>query len=246
MARLARQIVPHYPHHLVQRGHDRRPCFFIDRDRERYLYELRTAAREHACAVHAYVLMTNHIHIVATPNHEYSLSAMMKQVNQRYVRYVNRRLNRTGTLWEGRFKSSVVDSDAYIMACYRYVELNPVRAGMVSRAAQYPWSSHLRNAGLHRDPVVRAHPAYVALGGDERTRTAQYAGLFEDELDDAILDRIRLATNRQHPLGAEDFVRRIGSLVGVDYLSERRGGVRKGSGRPPGIKTTASPFDSRG
>jgi putative transposase len=232
MARVARIVIPGLPHHLVQRGHDRKPCFFSEADRRWYLAELGDAARQFGCEIHAYVLMTNHVHVLATPVDPRSLWLTMKRLNQRYVRRINRRLGRTGTLWEGRYKSCVVDSDSYLLSCYRYVERNPVRAGMTTRPADHLWSSHRANATGEPDPLVVPHAAYLSLATTERRRQAAYAALFLQGECQHALERIREATRRERPLGGDDFLRRIESLAGVDLTSDRRGGSRKGSGRP--------------
>ncbi len=145
MPRQPRLDIAHIPQHIVQRGNDRQPCFFSDVDRERYLQELRELALREHCAVHAYVLMTNHVHLLMTPSEAGQIGHLMQSLGRRYVRYVNDRYHRTGTLWEGRYKSSPVDSETYLLHCYRYIELNPVRARMTTDPLHYPWSSHASN-----------------------------------------------------------------------------------------------------
>ena len=166
------------PVHVVQRGHNRSPCFFAEPDYLAYLALLRELAPRFACAVHAYVLMTNHVHLLMTPQTAEGISMLMKNLGQRYVQYINRRLERSGTLWEGRFRSGLVINEAHLLTSHCYIELNPVRAGMVSEPADYPWSSYRINAmGMH-DELVNPHSLYVALGDDDVSRRATYRDLF--------------------------------------------------------------------
>lgn len=174
MPRQPRIDVPGFPQHLVQRGVDRQPCFFSDEDRRRYLTDLREIAATLDCSIHAYVLMTNHVHLLATPREFGDLGRMMQALGRRYVRYVNDRHRRTGTLWQGRFKACVVDSDRYLLACQRYIELNPVRAAMVVDPGDYPWSSYRHHAiGVH-DALLRPHAIYEALGSGPAARREAY------------------------------------------------------------------------
>jgi REP-associated tyrosine transposase len=160
MARLARIVLPGHSVHIIQRGNNRQAVFFAEEDYHNYLRTLGEAAAEGGCAIHAYALMTNHIHLLTTPAHENSLSLMMQSLGGRYVRYINRIYQRSGSLWEGRFKSSLIDSDRYLLICSRYIELNPVRAGMVDTPQDYPWSSYHRNALGHDDAIITPHFLY--------------------------------------------------------------------------------------
>jgi putative transposase len=199
---------------VIQRGNDRKPCFFRELDYVRYLQALReVSAREH-CAVHAYVLMTNHVHLLVTPTATGQVSRMMQSLGRRYVRYVNDRYRRTGTLWEGRYKSSPVDSDRYLICCYRYIELNPVRARMAVEPKEYRWSSYGTNALGAHDPLIRAHASYLALGEDAATRHATYRALVTDPMPDQDLHAIRLNLQRQHALGSEGFRAKIEAQLG--------------------------------
>lgn len=174
MGRLRRTDVPGAPLHIVQRGNNRAPCFVVPGDYPRYLAFLLDAAERTRSAVHAYALMTNHVHLLVSPGEPGAASALMHLLGTRYVAYFNRRHDRSGTLWEGRFRSCVVDSEAYLLRCYQYIELNPVRAGMVVRPEDYRWSSYRRNAlGVH-DNVVSDHPAYTALDSDPSRRCMAY------------------------------------------------------------------------
>jgi putative transposase len=193
MPRAARVVVPGMAMHVRQRGHNRDQCFFGEGDYALYLRLLTYFARQHACSVHAYCLMTNHVHLLVTPHEEQGCALMMKFVAQCYTQHVNRARNRTGSLWEGRFRSCLVNSDRYALACYRYVELNPVSAGMVGHARDYRWSSYHANAAGSRDPLIEPHPAYPGV--------AAYRALFDSELERFLVDDIRKATNGGYATG---------------------------------------------
>ena len=204
MPRRARQVVAGIPLHIIQRGHNRQACFFADADYVYFLRQLEEQATNHGCSIHAYVLMTNHIHILLTPNDKDSVSLLMKYVNQRYVRYVNRIYERTGTLWEGRFKSCLTPSDRYALACYRYIELNPVRANIVKHPMHYRWSSYSANAEGRFNSLVSPHSIYLELGTYDLERRRRYRALVQSGLDENTLNRIRHATNSNSILGNED------------------------------------------
>ena len=187
MPRPPRPDLAKVPQHVIQRGNDRQACFFHEDDCLTYLTLLREAALRHGCAVHAYVLMTNHVHLLVTPAEQGAVSRMMQMLGRNYVTHVNARYRRTGTLWEGRYKSCLVDSEDYVLACYRYIELNPVRAGMVVKPSEYRWSSHRCNASGEPDPLVRPHAEYLALGSGSSPACVPYRALFADELSDARL-----------------------------------------------------------
>jgi putative transposase len=172
MARVARPVLVDYPMHVVQRGINRNACFFSDSDYLVYLAYLATFAERFNCSVHAYCLMTNHVHLLITPHTPTACALLMKNLGQQYVQKVNHRLQRTGTLWEGRFHSSLATSDTYVLACYRYIELNPVEAGMVRYPGHYRWSSYGANAEGKSDGMVRSHPAYQCLGSVPEQRVA--------------------------------------------------------------------------
>jgi putative transposase len=193
------------PRHVLQRGNDRQRCFFDDRDRLLYLQALREAAEREDVVVHAWVLMDNHVHLLLTPTATGAVSRMMQSIGRRYVRALNQHRKRTGTLWEGRFKSLLVDSDDHVLACYRYIELNPVRAGMVARAIDYPWSSHAANALGAEDGWIRPHPAYLALGASAQTQQARYREWLAAGTDPQELDEIRQHTAQQRCWGSEAF-----------------------------------------
>jgi len=209
MPRRARLRLADVPFHVIQRGHNKSPCFFRESDYRYYLDQLAAVTHEHGVAVHAYVLMTNHVHLLVTPRTATGLSVVMKHLGQRYVQFVNSVHQRTGTLWEGRFRSSIVDTDRYLMTCQRYIELNPVRAGLVRHPAQYDWCSYRRNAYGAPDPIVTPHPLYQALGQQEQLRLAAYRALFQQDIDPQLLARIRHATSGGYLLGDETFAQCI-------------------------------------
>jgi putative transposase len=180
MPRALRNDLPGVPLHVIQRGNNRTACFLSPGDYERYLWTLLLAARGAGCAVHAYALMPNHVHLLLTPKAAGCASAMMHAVGSRYVRYFNDRHDRSGTLWEGRFRSFAIDSDRYLMECMRYIELNPVRAGMVDDPADFRWSSYRRNAHGTRDPLVSEHQLFSALAVDDEDQRELYRGFVAD------------------------------------------------------------------
>ena len=179
MARLPRLTLPGYPHHIIQRGNNRQ-VIFVDRDDfEAMLDLLAENAKKFAVAVHAYVLMDNHFHLLATPATADALPLMMQAVGRSYVRYFNHRHGRTGTLWEGRYRSTLIETERYLLACMVYIDLNPVRAGMVALPAAWPWSSHAHYLGQRVDKLVTPHALYWALGNTPFAREAAYAGLVQ-------------------------------------------------------------------
>jgi len=205
MARRLRSVLPGIALHVIQRGVNRTACFRVEADYLVYLSNLRQLAGKHGCAVHAYCLMTNHVHLLLTPRTSASCTSLMRDLGQRYVPYFNWRHERTGTLWEGRFRSCIVESARYVLACYRYIELNPVRAGMVGHPSAYLWSSHAMNAGTRSDAFISAHPEFLALAQDEQERRTAYRTLFGEQLDEACLEAIRDATNGGYPLASDAF-----------------------------------------
>jgi putative transposase len=202
MPRAARLVVPDVSLHVVQRGHDGKDCFFSESDYVAYLSYLREFSRRFPCSVHAYCLMTNHIHLFLTPHATDACGQLMKFTSQHYVNRINKRLERSGTLWEGRFYSCLVPSERYALACYRYIELNPVEAGMVRHARDYKWSSYATNANCISDEFVAPHAVYGTLGIDTETRAAAYAALFDLPLDLQLVDDIRKATRGGYVAGS--------------------------------------------
>jgi putative transposase len=191
--------------HITQRGHNRADCFRRDSDHMVYLLHLRELSEKLACAVHAYCLMTNHVHLLLTPPTAEACTELMRNLGQRYVQYFNRTHGRTGTLWEGRYHSCVVESSRYVLACHRYIELNPVEAGMVPNPRAYAWSSYGANAGFGANRMLTPHPEYLALSEDPRHRGAAYRGLFEEAIEPFVFNQIRDATLSGHPLGSDSF-----------------------------------------
>ncbi len=222
MPRVARLRIPGAPLHVVQRGRSKQSCFFGHSGFELYLGLLQEFAAPHGCAVHAYVLMTNHVHLLLTPSDPAEVSALMSVVNQRYGQRVNRAYGWSGSLWQGRFWCSPIESERYLLTCQRYIEMNPVRAGMVESPGDYPWSSFARNAVGAPSTLVTPHDLYVALGRTPESRQATYRALFSTQLSQEELCRIRNAAKSSRPLGTDEFLARIGTQFGV----------RTGKGRP--------------
>ena len=214
MPRRARIVAAGYPMHVILRGIDRSVVFFADDDYHFFLDGLRGGSSEESVAVHAYVLMTNHVHLLMTADRNKGVSALMKRIGQRYVQRVNRVYHRTGGLFEGRFRSSLIETDPYLLACQRYIELNPVRAGMAESPGEYPWSSYHANAFGVPDPLVSPHALYRALATSDDGRQAAYRHLFERELDAALLARLRDCTNGGFVLGSTQFERQIAAMLG--------------------------------
>ena len=214
MPRRARIVAAGYPMHVILRGIDRAAVFFADEDRRLFLEWLGAIAAAEGVALHAYVLMTNHLHLLMTPARREGVPAVMKRLGQRYVQHVNRTYRRTGALFEGRFRSALIEADTYLLACQRYIELNPVRASMVAAPGDYPWSSYRANALGASDSLVMPHALYQALGGSEDVRLAAYRGLFEDVLDAELLQRLRACTNGGFVLGSPKFERQIAAMLG--------------------------------
>ncbi len=190
MPRKARNYLAGMPYHVVQRGNNREPCFIEPENCQFYLQLWEDISRRYGVKVHAYCLMTNHIHFLATPEQQGSLSNTLKVVGSRYAQYVNLRYGRTGTLWEGRHRSSLVQSEKYLLVCYRYIELNPVRAGMVSHPAEYKWSSYETNA-WGKASWLAPHEEYIKLGAEYRERQRAYRELFRTSLDAEDLHKVR-------------------------------------------------------
>jgi putative transposase len=210
MPNLRRFNLPGIPQHVVQRGNNRQACFLSEQDYLEYLLRLAGASEKHGVDVHAYVLMRNHIHILATPVRADGVGKMMQAVGSGYVRSFNAQYQRTGTLWDGRYFGSVVGSDAYLWNCHRYIEMNPVRAGIVDRPEDYRWSSFARNALGRADPVVAPHPAYGALGASPHLA---YRALFDEPLPEGTILQIRERLLKERGYGAEDFLANVESLA---------------------------------
>ncbi len=227
MARMPRITCPGLPHHVIQRGNNRSAIFFDEKDRHVYLNGLGEAMQKYGCKLHAYVLMTNHAHLLLTPESESSISQMVQSLGRRYVRYINTTYHRSGTLWEGRFKSSVVQSERYLLTCYRYIELNPVRAGMVNLPQAYRWSSYARNGLGHKNKYIEPHKEYLRLGGDEKERCAAYRALFPHHINPEALREIRDSANRNLILGSDSFMNEVEARLKRRVRLYPHGGDRK-------------------
>lgn len=207
MARLPRLILAHQPHHVILRGNNRQAIFFSDLDREYLLSTLREVAHQHGVAVHAYVLMDNHLHLLATPSTAEALSRMMQSLGRRYVGWFNVRHQRSGTLWEGRFRAGLIEGDRHLLACMRYIELNPVRAGLCADPAHWPWSSAAHHLGLARSAVVTEHEMYWSLGNTPFEREHAYREFMAQGVGTAEQARFTEAALRGRPVGSEAFLR---------------------------------------
>lgn len=214
MPRKPRMYVGGMPCHVIQRGNNREVCFLSENDYQFYLYQLGKACHRFGVNLHAYVLMTNHTHLLMTPKDKWAISRVMQSLGRCYVQYFNKTHGRTGTLWEGRHKSSLVDDDKYLLACYRYIELNPVRAGMVDRPGEYNWSSFRFNAYGELNRWLTPHDVYLALGDSTDVRFERYMSLFDGELDKILVDEIRRAASFSMPLGGSLFQLQIEKALG--------------------------------
>jgi putative transposase len=244
MARLPRLYVAGQTQHIIQRGHNGQVIFTDDDDYQLFTELLRNAVREYELAVHAYVLMPNHLHLLATPTHEQAAGLVMQSVGRRYVIHFNRKSKRKGSLWEGRYRSTLIESERYLFFCSRYVELNPVRAGLVSDPGDYRWSSYAHHVGirpesrlslpppsltqpeLRPNPLVTDHPLYWALGNTPFERQGRYRALFDQALTEDEINALRSATNKGWAFGSPAF------LSQVQPMSNRRASPMP-KGRPP-------------
>jgi putative transposase len=201
------------PWHIIQRGNNRSACFYSEADYRRYLQDLDEQSEKYGCRIHAYCLMTNHVHLLVTPELVESAGLMMKNLGQRYVQYINRSYRRSGTLWEGRFRSCLAQDETYVLACYRYIELNPVRACMVDHPAEYSWSSYRFNGQGEKNALLDPHPRYLALGRSMDERRSRYRDLFRAHMEPGMIDDIRQATNGNYVLGDARFRREIEAML---------------------------------
>jgi putative transposase len=232
MPRQARLIIPDIALHVIQRGHNRQACFREDTDHLVYLSVLSELLGPTACALHAYCLMTNHVHMLLTPSALDSCAKLMRNLGQRYAQYFNRRYKRTGALWEGRFRSCLVDSARYVLACQRYIERNPVRAGMVGCVSAYRWSSYHGNAGHALNKLLTPHAEFLALGGNDRARTVAYEEMLRENDEPTFLAAIRDATNGGFALVDDALKARVEANTG-----------RRLDRRKPGPAPAAAPDD---
>ncbi|MDD5412838.1 MAG: transposase [Methylobacter sp.] len=227
MARLPRMIIPGQLQHVLVRGNNRSEIFCCDADYRFYLEKLQAACKNHDYQVHVYVLMTNHIHLLMTPFSEVSLGKTLQMLGRYYVQYFNYCYQRTGTLWEGRYKATLIDSESYLLTCMRYIELNPVRAGMVADPADYPWSSYHFNALGRADDVVTPHFEFQRLNNGDSKRQAAYRALFNQAISKTQISEIRNATNKAWALGDSRFKEQIQLQLARRVEPAARGGDRK-------------------
>ncbi|MFV2004096.1 MAG: transposase [Gammaproteobacteria bacterium] len=201
------------PQHIIQRGNNRELCFYSEKDYWRYLEDLRVVAEKYDCRVHAYVLMTNHVHLLVTPMIDHGIPQMMQSLGRRYVFYINKTYRRTGTFWEWRYKASLFDSDRYFLTCMRYIELNPVRANMVEHPAEYQWASYQCNAQGKQVSLIEPHPNYLELGSTAKVRQQAYRELFVDHIDPETLHEIRDSLNHELVFGRSYFKDKVEELT---------------------------------
>ncbi len=223
MARLPRLVVPSQPHHVIQRGNDRQLVFRDADDYRMFLGWLRDAAKAFAVSIHAYVLMPNHVHLLATPSDHEGLAQMMQWIGRYYVPYFNHKYERYGTLWQGRFKTSVVDSERYFMLCSRYIELNPVRARLAEGPLDYPWSSYPHHAGVSVDPLITDHALYWSLGNTPFQREGAYIELTQQALSVDEMKTINQAVLKGWPLGSDAFKADLQQKAKRQVLPAKRG-----------------------
>ncbi|VAW74129.1 Transposase and inactivated derivatives [hydrothermal vent metagenome] len=226
MARLPRICPPGIPVHLIQRGNNKQVCFTATEDFAVYANWLHESSVRFGVAIHAWVFMTNHVHILATPQTPDSISRMMQVVGRHYVRYFNKAHSRTGTLWEGRFKSCVVDSENYVLCCQRYIELNPVRANMVTMPSEYPWSSYHSNGLGKPAKLWTPHETYLSMGNSDQSRILAYQSLFKSNIESSVLKDIRNSVNRGMALGSQRFKDEVEQLTGR-RVTPKKPGPRK-------------------
>jgi putative transposase len=227
MPRRPRTHVDNLPLHIVQRGHNRDACFLNEADYLAYLGWLDEALQQTGCRLHAYILMTNHVHLLITPEKAETVPKLLVSLGRRYVQYFNRLYRRTGTLWDSRYKSSLIDADNYLLTCMRYIELNPVRAGMVNDPAHYRWSSYRSNALGNTEHRLAPHPVYLELARNPNDRLTIYRQLFRSELNDDALGDLRLALDQNQPLGSNRFHEQITRQLGKSTQARPRGRPRK-------------------
>ena len=223
MSRKQRITLPGVPQHVVQRGNNKQACFFNEADYYFFLAALYDGLENNACQLHAFILMTNHVHLLVTPTTKDGVSLLMRDLGRKYVRYINDTYGRTGTLWEGRFKSSMVDSERYCLACYRYIELNPVVAKMVPVPEDYPWSSFHTNALGETSDLIFPHATWLSLGETDEERQKAYRELCEEKLSADDVEALRYGTRKQLPVGSPEFKANIESTLSVKLGTGKRG-----------------------
>jgi len=223
LPRKPRFFLPNVPVHITQRGHSRAPVFFENADYFAYLKWVEEAADRYECDIHAYVLMTNHVHFLVTPNNKQSVSQMMQHIGRCYTPYINYTYGTSGSIWEGRFKASLIQDEQYLLTCMRYIELNPVRANMISNPAQYRWSSYRCNAQGKENQLITQHSLYQRLGRTKHDRCESYKALFKAHLDPEDLMGIRASLQTGTPLGNDYFKEQIEKKLKTKVGQARRG-----------------------
>lgn len=227
MPRRSRIIIPGIPLHIIQRGNNRQACFYADDDYLFYLDWLKELAKLSKCFVHAFALMTNHVHLLITPKNADSAGTLMKRLGQRYVQYINRTYKRSGTLWEGRFRSCIIQEQEYLFLCQRYIEMNPVRAGIVQHPGEYRWSSYGFNGQGEKSNLIQPHFLYKKLGRSSEERQQSYRDLFRCELKSGEIDKIRKATNGNYACGDNRFNTEISEMLGRRVTPGKAGRPKK-------------------
>ena len=227
MARLARYVLPGHPQHVIQRGNNRGTIFYEEADYLFYLDKLKQSSEEHGCLIHSYVLMTNHVHLLVTPLREDSISKMQQMLGCYYVQYFNHRYQRTGTLWEGRYRATLIDHETYLFICMCYIEMNPVRARMVVEASDYRWSSYPCNALGEENLLISPHGEYTSLGLTCDTRRHAYQELCDQQIPTNTLNEIRQLTHKSWILGSTAFKNKVESLLERRGTPNLKGGDRK-------------------
>lgn len=220
MARSARLIVPGFPHHVFQQGNNRQKVFRDDEDYMSYLEWLKEAARLYRVDVHAYALLDNGVHLLATPVDESGLARMMQWIGRHYVPYFNKKYQRSGTLWEGRFRTSIVEED-WLARCSRFMEMQPVACGLAARPEDYVWSSYRHHIGISPSPVIRDHAVYWNLGNTPFAREMAYKAFFEQfNVENRKLDEI---LKKGWPLGSDAFIKRLEKVTERQFRMGKRG-----------------------
>ena len=227
MARLPRLVIPDHPMHIMHRGNNKQHIFNTEDDMVRIKEDISYGLKKSGCCLHAYVIMSNHLHLLVTPESKEQLAIFMQAMANRYVRYFNSLHKRTGTIWEGRYKSCLVDSDSYLFSLYKYIEMNPVKASMVNNASEYPWSSYPYNALGEPDKLITEHNLYTALGKTSELRCHSYKGLFERLDIDQQRKQITKATLAGEVFGNDRFHKKISLLVNRATRLCSHGGDRK-------------------
>lgn len=227
MARLPRLVLADQAHHVIQRGNNRQAIVLADADRQQFLDILRDCANDSRVAVHAYALMDNHLHLLATPEDAQGLSRLMQSLGRRYVAWFNHKYQRSGTLWEGRFRASLIDSERYFLTCMRYIELNPVRAGLCASPQEFAWSSCAHHLGSQRDLLITEHPLFWSLGNTPFERDAAYGELLGQGLAEDDRKKITEAVLRGRPMGEPNFLKQLANQNGRFAAPRTRGRPRK-------------------